>query len=155
MPLQLVNSVPTSQEDLKNKVTSHVSSAFFRPFLTAAFIVLHVHIFNLNIRYYYKRPAPQSTTAALSTNTASPSTSSSVTGPPAPLSPSSSCSLSPRGPSEERAVSLDASGTTWRGGEASGLADFMKGVSVFFYNIGATERKKLARYLITYPLNSL
>ncbi|KAG7326159.1 hypothetical protein KOW79_009560 [Hemibagrus wyckioides] len=71
--------------------------------------------------YYYKRPAPQSTTAAPSTNTASPSTSSSATSPPAPLSPSSSCSLSPRGPSEERAVSPEASGTTWRSGEASDL----------------------------------
>ncbi|KAJ8252744.1 hypothetical protein GJAV_G00205090 [Gymnothorax javanicus] len=31
------------------------------------------------------------------------------------------------------------------------LASFMSGVHVFFYNMAASDRKKLARYLITYP----
>ncbi|KAG7228860.1 hypothetical protein INR49_008638 [Caranx melampygus] len=31
------------------------------------------------------------------------------------------------------------------------LPDFMTGVRVFFYNLPASERKRLARYLITYP----
>uniref|UniRef100_A0A8C2JLP6 Chromodomain-helicase-DNA-binding protein 1-like n=1 Tax=Cyprinus carpio TaxID=7962 RepID=A0A8C2JLP6_CYPCA len=37
---------------------------------------------------------------------------------------------------------------------APGLADFMRGVHVYFYNMAATEKKKLARYLITYPFTS-
>uniref|UniRef100_A0AAX7VM32 Chromodomain helicase DNA binding protein 1-like n=1 Tax=Astatotilapia calliptera TaxID=8154 RepID=A0AAX7VM32_ASTCA len=32
------------------------------------------------------------------------------------------------------------------------LPSFMNGVRVFFYNLPASERKRLARYLITYPL---
>lgn len=31
------------------------------------------------------------------------------------------------------------------------LPSFMRGVHVFFYNLPASERKRLARYLITYP----
>lgn len=31
------------------------------------------------------------------------------------------------------------------------LPSFMRGVHVFFYNLPASERKSLARYLITYP----
>lgn len=34
------------------------------------------------------------------------------------------------------------------------LPGFMGGVRVFFYNLPASERKRLARYLITYPLGS-
>ncbi|KAB5583814.1 hypothetical protein PHYPO_G00099960 [Pangasianodon hypophthalmus] len=105
--------------------------------------------------YYYKRTASYAATTASSTNTAIPSTSRSAFAPPAPVSPSSSCSLSPPGPSEEQAESPEGSSTSQQGGEASGLADFMRGVRVFFYNVGATERKKLARYLVTYPLNSI
>ncbi|KAJ8409865.1 hypothetical protein AAFF_G00209060 [Aldrovandia affinis] len=37
------------------------------------------------------------------------------------------------------------------GASAATLANFMSGVHVFFYNIAASERKRLARYLITYP----
>ncbi|KAM9763192.1 chromodomain-helicase-DNA-binding protein 1-like [Menidia menidia] len=33
---------------------------------------------------------------------------------------------------------------------STGLPGFMRGVSVFFYNISATDRKQLARYLCTY-----
>ncbi|KAI3369040.1 hypothetical protein L3Q82_026001 [Scortum barcoo] len=35
--------------------------------------------------------------------------------------------------------------------DPAGLPDFMRGVRVFFYNLSASERKSLARYLITYP----
>ncbi|XP_027019191.1 chromodomain-helicase-DNA-binding protein 1-like isoform X1 [Tachysurus fulvidraco] len=72
--------------------------------------------------YYYKRPAFQSTTRTPSPDTETPSTSSSATSPP------------------------EASGTT----QWCGLPDFMRGVSVFFYNIGAAERKQLTRHLIAY-----
>uniref|UniRef100_A0A667XVR9 Chromodomain helicase DNA binding protein 1-like n=1 Tax=Myripristis murdjan TaxID=586833 RepID=A0A667XVR9_9TELE len=34
------------------------------------------------------------------------------------------------------------------------LPSFMKGVHVFFYNLPASERKRLARYLITYPFDT-
>uniref|UniRef100_A0AAR2K130 Chromodomain-helicase-DNA-binding protein 1-like n=1 Tax=Pygocentrus nattereri TaxID=42514 RepID=A0AAR2K130_PYGNA len=67
--------------------------------------------------YYYKRTASHSTIKASSTSTAGSSTS---------------CS----GPS-----------TSAQGEEPFGLSDFMRGVRVFFYNMGATEKKKLARYL--------
>uniref|UniRef100_A0A7N8WZ55 Chromodomain helicase DNA binding protein 1-like n=1 Tax=Mastacembelus armatus TaxID=205130 RepID=A0A7N8WZ55_9TELE len=33
----------------------------------------------------------------------------------------------------------------------AGLPNFMTGIRVFFYNLPASERKRLARYLITYP----
>ncbi|KAJ8350442.1 hypothetical protein SKAU_G00255720 [Synaphobranchus kaupii] len=44
---------------------------------------------------------------------------------------------------EERRVQRGPSGPI--------LASFMSGVHVFFYNMAASERKRLARYLITYP----
>lgn len=31
------------------------------------------------------------------------------------------------------------------------LPDFMRGVRVFFYNLAASERRTLARHLVTYP----
>lgn len=34
------------------------------------------------------------------------------------------------------------------------LPGFMHGVHVFFYNIPASERKSMARYLITYPFTA-
>ncbi|KAF3834630.1 hypothetical protein F7725_027188 [Dissostichus mawsoni] len=61
----------------------------------------------------------------------------------APSTPSTSSS-DPQQPDSTR-VTEDA--------ESSGpaaLPDFMKGVRVFFYNLPASERKRLARYLITY-----
>ncbi|KAL3047948.1 hypothetical protein OYC64_021996 [Pagothenia borchgrevinki] len=61
----------------------------------------------------------------------------------APSTPSTSSS-DPQQPDSTR-VTEDA--------ESSGpaaLPDFMKGVRVFFYNLPASERKMLARYLITY-----
>lgn len=100
-------------------------------------------------RYYYKRTSSDSTTTAPSPTAAIPSTSRSAFAPPAPVSPSSSCSP---GPPEEQAESPEGSRSSQQGG-ASGLPDFMRGVRVLFYHVGATERKKLARYLIAYPLN--
>ncbi|KAM9482671.1 chromodomain-helicase-DNA-binding protein 1-like [Clarias gariepinus] len=86
--------------------------------------------------YYFKRPTSHPTPAV-------PSTSGSGSGPPAQVSPGSSCSLSPP-------TSPEGPSTSQQGGEASGLDDFMRGVHVFFYNVGAMEKKTLTRYLITY-----
>uniref|UniRef100_W5UIK8 Chromodomain-helicase-DNA-binding protein 1-like protein n=1 Tax=Ictalurus punctatus TaxID=7998 RepID=W5UIK8_ICTPU len=96
--------------------------------------------------YYYKRTSSDSTTTAPSPTAAIPSTSRSAFAPPAPVSPSSSCSP---GPPEEQAESPEGSRSSQQDG-ASGLPDFMRGVCVLFYHVGATERKKLARYLIAY-----
>ncbi|XP_074492895.1 chromodomain-helicase-DNA-binding protein 1-like [Sebastes fasciatus] len=84
--------------------------------------------------YYHSRAAkstPQTSTSAASTS--SPEPQAETPGPSAPLrtppSPSSPLGSSP-GPAE--------------------LPDFMSGVRVFFYNLPASERKTLARYLCTY-----
>ncbi|TRY54630.1 hypothetical protein DNTS_001611 [Danionella cerebrum] len=45
----------------------------------------------------------------------------------------------------------ECSSASDEGQGAPGLADFMRGVHVYFYNIGATQKKQLSRYLITYP----
>uniref|UniRef100_A0A8C4GPP0 Chromodomain-helicase-DNA-binding protein 1-like n=1 Tax=Dicentrarchus labrax TaxID=13489 RepID=A0A8C4GPP0_DICLA len=86
--------------------------------------------------YYHSRAAKNTNQASTSaTTTSSPppqfhnssrstdETEADTPGPPAPL-------RSP-GPAE--------------------LPCFMRGVRVFFYNLSASERKRLARYLITYP----
>ncbi|KAK2835916.1 hypothetical protein Q5P01_016400 [Channa striata] len=81
--------------------------------------------------YYHSRAArntaaPQASTSAASTSTCPPEMQTQT----------------PDRPTDEA------------GAEISGpvdLPNFMKGVSVFFYNLPASERKRLARYLITYP----
>lgn len=97
---------------------------------------------NLTDRYYHNRAAkntapPQTSTSATLASTSSPEpqlhnperlaeeTEAESLGPPATLQSQS------HGPAE--------------------LPDFMRGVRVFFYNLPASERKRLARYLITYP----
>ncbi|XP_064865450.1 chromodomain-helicase-DNA-binding protein 1-like isoform X2 [Oncorhynchus nerka] len=50
--------------------------------------------------------------------------------------------------SEERETANQSSRTPSPSGPA--LPDFMRGVHVFFYNLTASDRKRLARYLITY-----
>uniref|UniRef100_A0AAR2L5H9 Chromodomain-helicase-DNA-binding protein 1-like n=1 Tax=Pygocentrus nattereri TaxID=42514 RepID=A0AAR2L5H9_PYGNA len=94
--------------------------------------------------YYYKRTASHSTIKASSTSTAGSSTSCSASVPPALSSPHSSCSRSPSGSGDE---CREGPSTSAQGEEPFGLSDFMRGVRVFFYNMGATEKKKLARYL--------
>lgn len=51
---------------------------------------------------------------------------------------------------ETEAESLSLSAPHQSPGPAE-LPSFMRGVRVFFYNLPASERKRLARYLITYP----
>ncbi|XP_036426586.1 LOW QUALITY PROTEIN: chromodomain-helicase-DNA-binding protein 1-like [Colossoma macropomum] len=97
--------------------------------------------------YYYKRTTSHSTIKASSTSTAGSSTSCSASARPASTSPRSSCSLSPTGSGDE---CREGPSTSAQGEEAFGLADFMRGVHIFFYNMGATEKKKLTRYLVTY-----
>ncbi|XP_051561906.1 chromodomain-helicase-DNA-binding protein 1-like [Myxocyprinus asiaticus] len=97
--------------------------------------------------YYYRRAT---STAAYTTCTAAPSTSHSACYSSASSSPRSLHSSSPQGKSEDPTKSPKCSTESQEGQSASGLADFMKGVHVFFYNLAATEKKKLTRYLITY-----
>ncbi|XP_050968849.1 chromodomain-helicase-DNA-binding protein 1-like [Labeo rohita] len=98
--------------------------------------------------YYYKRATSHSSTVSSSTCTATPSTSHSD---PAASSPSGSPhSSSPLGNTEDLSKLSKLSTTSHEGQGAPGLADFMRGVHVYFYNMAATEKKKLGRYLIAY-----
>uniref|UniRef100_A0A8C2AM47 Chromodomain-helicase-DNA-binding protein 1-like n=1 Tax=Cyprinus carpio TaxID=7962 RepID=A0A8C2AM47_CYPCA len=75
-----------------------------------------------------------------------------ATSPSSPSgSPHSSSALDN---SEDLSKSPKPSTISHEGQGAPGLADFMRGVHVYFYNMAATEKKKLARYLITYPFTS-
>ncbi|XP_076870875.1 chromodomain-helicase-DNA-binding protein 1-like [Brachyhypopomus gauderio] len=96
--------------------------------------------------YYYRRKTSHSSATTSSTN---PCTSASGPAPSAVDRPGPSSSLSP-GDAGEKAESPEVAGRSPQSGEAPGLADFMRGVRVFFYNVAATERKRLARYLLTY-----
>ncbi|XP_067085682.1 chromodomain-helicase-DNA-binding protein 1-like isoform X3 [Osmerus mordax] len=82
--------------------------------------------------YYYSRTASAKATAA-----AVPGTSTGGALSPA-RSPGSD------GPSAGEEEECEG------GPGGSSLPDFMKGVHVFFYNLAASERKRLARYLLSY-----
>ncbi|XP_026854693.2 chromodomain-helicase-DNA-binding protein 1-like isoform X2 [Electrophorus electricus] len=96
--------------------------------------------------YYYRRNASHSSVPTSSTNLC---ISASVSAPPTAASPGPLKSLSPCGTREEPIESPEVASRSL-GGEAPRLADFMRGVCVFFYNMGATDRKRLARYLLAY-----
>ncbi|XP_067228903.1 chromodomain-helicase-DNA-binding protein 1-like [Chanodichthys erythropterus] len=96
--------------------------------------------------YYYRRGTSHSSTVYSSTTcTATPSTSDSAAS--AAGSPHSS---SPPGNNKDLTKSPEISTTLPESQGTPGLADFMRGVHVYFYNMAATEKKKLTRYLITY-----
>ncbi|KAM4738434.1 chromodomain-helicase-DNA-binding protein 1-like [Anableps anableps] len=67
----------------------------------------------------------------------------SAASPQAPL-------LSSDGPSDTTETEGPGPSTLRRSFSPAELPSFMKGVRVFFYNISASERKRLGRYLITY-----
>ncbi|XP_029939677.1 chromodomain-helicase-DNA-binding protein 1-like isoform X2 [Salarias fasciatus] len=97
--------------------------------------------------YYHSRAgkktaAPQASTSAASTSASSSSSSSSSADPR--MKPSSGQS----GRAEAEAPGPSVAQTQSR--SSAELPSFMKGVRVFFYNLPASERKTLARYLITY-----
>lgn len=90
-------------------------------------------------RYYHGRTAkntalPQTTISAASTSSPRPQLHNSdrLTDETEAETPGPSAPLQSPGP--------------------AGLPSFMRGVRVFFYNLLASERKRLARYLITYPV---
>ncbi|XP_060885970.1 chromodomain-helicase-DNA-binding protein 1-like [Labrus mixtus] len=92
--------------------------------------------------YYHSRTAkntapPQTSTSAASTSTFSPKpkqhNSDGQTDDTDTQTPGPSAPVQSPGPAE--------------------LPTFMRGVRVFFYNLLASERKRLARYLITYPFS--
>ncbi|KAI5109512.1 chromodomain-helicase-DNA-binding protein 1-like, partial [Silurus meridionalis] len=112
--------------------------------------------------YYFKRADSHSSPWSSSSSGSSPiaSTSRDASGlpAPAPVSPGSSGSLDPPGPSGVQPKgSRESSSSSGQGGRAPGLPEFMRGVHVHFYNMEATERKKLARQpsLYTFLLNHL
>ncbi|XP_030647439.1 chromodomain-helicase-DNA-binding protein 1-like [Chanos chanos] len=95
--------------------------------------------------YYYSKTTPHASTnsaRATPSKTAAASTSKSTSA-----DKDTGSSLTPRPSSrEDSQVSSDTSEEE----RSHTLADFMNGVHVFFYNVTASERKKLSRYLITY-----
>lgn len=91
---------------------------------------------NLTDRYYHSRTAKK---------TAPPQTSTSPTS-----SPQLQLHNSNRLSDVTEAETPGPSAATPNPGPR-GLPSFMSGVRVFFYNLPASERKRLARYLITYP----
>ncbi|KAL1272704.1 hypothetical protein QQF64_028566 [Cirrhinus molitorella] len=101
--------------------------------------------------YYYKRATSHSSTVSSSTCNATPSTSHSASNPAASSPSGSPHSSSPLGNTEDLSKSPNLCSTSHEGQGAPGLADFMRGVHVYFYNMAATEKKKLGRYLIAYP----
>ncbi|XP_071368922.1 chromodomain-helicase-DNA-binding protein 1-like [Centroberyx affinis] len=89
--------------------------------------------------YYHRRTAKYTATAAPQTSTTSASVSS-----PEPQS---------RGPdrlTDEGETETPGPSAPVRTNSPAHLPNFMEGVHVFFYNLPASERKRLARYLITY-----
>ncbi|XP_048055223.1 chromodomain-helicase-DNA-binding protein 1-like [Megalobrama amblycephala] len=111
--------------------------------------LIHKHLATKGIStsiYYYRRGTSHSSTVYSSTTyTATPSTSDSAAS--AAGSPHSS---SPLGNNKDLTKSPEISTTSPESQGTPGLADFMRGVHVYFYNMAATEKKKLTRYLITY-----
>ncbi|KAK7144873.1 hypothetical protein R3I94_011076 [Phoxinus phoxinus] len=95
--------------------------------------------------YYYRRAASHSSKASSTTCTATPSTSD-----PAASAAGSPHSSSPLGNNKTKISTMSHESQ-----DTPGLADFMRGVHVYFYNLAATEKKKLTRYLITYPFTCL
>lgn len=107
-------------------------------------------ILDLFFSYYYRRGTSHSSTVYSSTTcTATPSTSDSAASAGSPHS------SSPLGNNKDLTKSPEISTTSPESQGTPGLADFMRGVHVYFYNMAATEKKQLTRYLITYPFTSL
>ncbi|KAI1899825.1 hypothetical protein AGOR_G00065750 [Albula goreensis] len=92
--------------------------------------------------YYYS-------SRAVSSRTSTPSASTSSSSLWGAANNGAGASSGTRSTSGTEAGTSTSSGGN---GSSTGLADFMSGVHIFFYNIAASERKRLARYLITYPL---
>lgn len=99
---------------------------------------------DLFFSYYYRRAASHSSTVSSTTCTATTSTSDPASAAGSPHS------SSPLGNNKTKISTMSHESR-----DTPGLADFMRGVHVYFYNMAATEKKKLARYLITYPFTSL
>ncbi|XP_055077343.1 chromodomain-helicase-DNA-binding protein 1-like isoform X1 [Periophthalmus magnuspinnatus] len=74
------------------------------------------------------------------------------TSPPPPTSTSCSDLQRHNAVSDDSPKEAPGPSTTKTPYSHSELPSFMSGVRVFFYNLPASDRKRLARYLITYPL---
>ncbi|KAG7276288.1 hypothetical protein CRUP_015611 [Coryphaenoides rupestris] len=97
--------------------------------------------------YYHKRSTKTTTSTAPPPAPPQPSTSTS----PPPASPCGPAPASPGGSAEPAAQGSDAEAPGGETRSPAVLPDFLRGVVVFFYNLPATEKKRLARHLITYP----
>ncbi|KAJ3599973.1 hypothetical protein NHX12_033925 [Muraenolepis orangiensis] len=94
--------------------------------------------------YYHKRTTNMTSTAPPAVPPAAqPSTS---TPPPSPCVPTPASPGGSAGPARGWDIQAPGCGTR----SPAVLPSFMKGAFVLFYNLPATEKKRLARYLITY-----
>ncbi|KAL1023427.1 hypothetical protein UPYG_G00040680 [Umbra pygmaea] len=106
--------------------------------------------------YYYNRAASTSGMSATPSSASASTSKASKASPPgsAQVSPSPPASVqhysnfdSDGGSEEEETANKSNMSPRPRG---PSLPEFMKGVHVFFYNLAASDRKRLVRYLITY-----
>lgn len=116
-------------------------------------------------RYYYRRAS--TVYASTSNSTPSMSVQTRAVGqggsPPTkrrhhflPVCQSSPASQHSSSPEAAGAGEASAEpGGCGRSAATFSLSDFMSGVHVFFYNMAASEKKTLSRYLITYPFTCL
>ncbi|KAF7652709.1 hypothetical protein LDENG_00093500 [Lucifuga dentata] len=92
--------------------------------------------------YYHSRGAKNAATATPQTSTSETSTSA-------------SSSKNSHGLSDQAEMETPGSSARPHTHTKTDLPSFMEGVRVFFYNLPASERKRLARHLITYPFSLL
>uniref|UniRef100_A0A8D3BBQ4 Chromodomain-helicase-DNA-binding protein 1-like n=1 Tax=Scophthalmus maximus TaxID=52904 RepID=A0A8D3BBQ4_SCOMX len=98
--------------------------------------------------FMYLLKIPSSHVLKVAKNTATPPASTSAT---LASSPEPQLCNSDRLTSQTEAETPGPSAPEVRSHGTADLPDFMTGVHVFFYNLPASERKRLGRYLITYP----
>lgn len=87
-------------------------------------------------RYYHSRTPKHTDPAQATTSAAAPAPSAQPRLQSSPSFSQETAAATPGPPSLPQGPTLPS---------------FMRGVHVFFYNLPASERKRLARYLITYP----
>lgn len=131
---QLVRYRKAHQETPRFQRRPHIHVSF-RAFNASTLKRSFLQTFSLNLtdRYYHSRAVK---------NTAPSQASTSAT---------SATSTNAQLPTDETEAEIPAPSAQHQSQGPTDLPSFMKGVCVFFYNLPASERKRLSRYLITYP----
>ncbi|XP_041648229.1 chromodomain-helicase-DNA-binding protein 1-like isoform X2 [Cheilinus undulatus] len=114
------------------------STKGFNWYGTERLIRKHLAARGVSTFIYYHSRAAKKTSVPQTSAAAAPSS-------PEPQDHESKCSTD-----ETDAETSGPSASAAQSTSTTCLPDFMRGVRVFFYNLAASERKRLARYLITY-----